>query len=96
MTGSSPRGAAQRSFYCATLAEFREANRDQILGRMARHNSFDLTLAQRNAWLGQAEVLQRALARHAGALYLEFSIPRMGRRIDAVVIIGSVIFVLDF
>jgi hypothetical protein len=96
MTGSSPRGAAQRSFYCATLAEFREANRDQILGRMARHNSFDLTLAQRNAWLGQAEVLQRALARHAGALYLEFSIPRMGRRIDAVVIIGSVIFVLEF
>ena len=31
-----------------------------------------------------------------GALYLEFTVPRMGRRIDAVVIIGPVIFVLEF
>jgi hypothetical protein len=30
------------------------------------------------------------------AAAFEFTIPRMGRRIDAVVIIGSVIFVLEF
>ena len=88
--------AAQRSFYSATLAEFCAADRDQIFGRMARENSFDLTLAQRDAWLEQAEILQRVLIHHTGALYLEFSIPRMGRRIDALVIIGSVIFVLEF
>jgi hypothetical protein len=49
---------------------------------MARENPFDLTLAQRDAWLEQAEILQLVLAHHAGALYLEFSIPRMSRRID--------------
>jgi len=96
VTGPSPRAAAQRSFYCATLAEFCAADCDQIFGRMARQNPFDLTPAQRDAWLGQAGILQRVLARHTGALYLEFSIPRMGRRIDAVVIIGPVIFVLEF
>ena len=63
---------------------------------MARRNDFDLTGTQRDAWLEEAEILQRVLARHAGALYLEFTIPRMGRRIDAVVIIGPVIFVLEF
>jgi hypothetical protein len=31
-----------------------------------------------------------------GALFLEFSIPRMGRRIDAVLIIGAVVFAVEF
>lgn len=63
---------------------------------MARQNPFDLTLPQRDAWLEQADILRHVLAHHTGALYLEFSIPRMGRRIDAIVIIGPVIFVLEF
>ncbi len=63
---------------------------------MVRRNDFDLTGTQRGAWLEQAEILKRVLARHQGALYLEFTIPRMGRRIDALVIIGPVIFVLEF
>ncbi len=63
---------------------------------MARQNDFDLTGTQRDAWLEQATILARALARHAGSIYLEFTIPRMGRRIDAVVILGPVIFVLEF
>ncbi len=63
---------------------------------MARRNDFDLTGTQRDAWLEQALVLQRVLAHHRGAIYLEFTIPRMGRRVDALVIIGPVIFVLEF
>src|SRR5437879_13035458 len=63
---------------------------------MARRNDFDLTGTQRDAWLEEAEVLRRVVARHTGAIYLEFSIPRMGRRIDALVIIGPVTFVLEF
>jgi len=31
-----------------------------------------------------------------GSLYLEFDIPRMGRRIDAVVLNGPVVFVVEF
>ena len=90
------RAAAQRSYYSGTLTEFCAADRNEIFARMARRNDFDLTGTQRDAWLEEAEILQRALARHTGALYLEFTIPRMGRRIDAVVIIGPVIFVLEF
>jgi hypothetical protein len=63
---------------------------------MARRNDFDLTGTQRDAWLEQAEILQRVLRPYRGAIYLEFTIPRMGRRIDALVIIGPVIFVLEF
>ncbi len=63
---------------------------------MALRNDFDLTGTQRDSWLEQAEVLQRVLVPYRGAIYLEFTIPRMGRRIDALVLIGPVIVVLEF
>lgn len=88
--------AARRSYYSAPLAEFWAADRDEIFGRMARQNDFDLTGTQRAAWLEQTDILARVLAGRVGAIYLEFTIPRMGRRIDAVVIIGSVVFVFEF
>jgi hypothetical protein len=95
VTGAPP-AAAQRAYYSATLAEFRAARLDEIVGRMARHHDFDLTGAQRDAWLAQGVLLQQVLPGQAGAIYLEFTIPRMGRRIDAVVLVGAVIFVLEF
>jgi len=51
-----PRAAVRRSYYSATLAEFCATDRVEILGQMARQNRFDLTLAQRDAWLEQAEI----------------------------------------
>jgi len=36
------------------------------------------------------------LASFSGDIFFEFSIPRMGRRIDVVVIIGPLIFVIEF
>ena len=96
MDRTSLRAAGRRSFYSARIAEFCTADRDQIFARMALENPFDLTLPQRAAWLSEAEILQRVLGRHTGTLYLEFSIPRMGRRIDALAIIGPVVFVLEF
>lgn len=95
MTGF-PRAAAQRAYYSGTLRDFCAADRDAIFGRLARQNDFDLTTSQREAWLEQSTILQNVLSHQAGAIYLEFIIPRMGRRIDAVVIIGAVIFVLEF
>jgi hypothetical protein len=95
VTGSV-RAAAQRAYYSATLTEFCAADPDVIFGRLARQNDFDLIATQRDAWLEQARILQVALSRYAGSIYLEFTIPRMGRRVDAIIIIGSVIFVLEF
>jgi hypothetical protein len=88
--------AARRSYYAGTLAAFCTADRDAIFAQMARQNDFDLTGTQRHAWLEQAAILQTVLARYTGSIYLEFTIPRMGRRIDAVVIIGAVILVIEF
>jgi hypothetical protein len=41
-------------------------------------------LEQRDAWLTQIEILQAALAEIKGAILLEFNVPRIGSRLDAV------------
>jgi hypothetical protein len=52
---------------------------------------------QRDAWLEQIHILRAVFAeRVAGSIYLEYVIPRLGRRIDAVVLLGAVVFVIEF
>jgi len=59
-------------------------------------NQFSLEQTQRDAWLVEIQILKEVLSSYEGSIYFEYSIPRMGQRIDAVVIIGPVIFVLEF
>jgi hypothetical protein len=51
---------------------------------------------QRDAWQQEVEILQNALAGLDGTLFLEFDVPRLGSRIDAVLISGSAIFPIEF
>ena len=86
----------KREYYSDSIAVFLNANPDEILGRMARENDFQLEQTQRDAWIKQISILQKALANREGKIYFEYSIPRMGKRIDVVLLIGPVIFVLEF
>jgi hypothetical protein len=40
--------------------------------------------------------LQKALVDRNGGIYFEYSIPRLGKRIDVVLLIGPVVFILEF
>lgn len=51
---------------------------------------------QREAWGEEISFLQKNLVGLSGTLYLEFSIPRMGSRVDVVLLIGPVVFVVEF
>ena len=86
----------QRAWYRAAIADFTEASPTEVLGRVAAVNPFVLQQTQRDAWLVQTSILQRELRGLSGAIFLEYSIPRMGRRIDAVLVIGSILFVVEF
>jgi len=85
-----------RYFYKSTLSHFATADQAAILGQMAAVNSFDLTPQQRDAWVDQIQCLKAGLAGHNGDIYFEYSIPRMGRRVDTIVLIGPAIFVVEF
>ena len=91
-------GTMNRAFYSNTISEFLNTSDEEIIGVLALNNQFTLEQTQRDAWLEEIRILKTVLEnyRNEGAIYLEFSIPRMGQRIDAVLLIGSVIFVLEF
>jgi hypothetical protein len=96
-TPGSPRSAASsRAWFSASIAEFLQTQPDAVVGRLATNSDFTLLLTQKDAWLAQIGFLQAHLVGLSGSLFLEFNIPRMGRRIDTVLLIGPVVFVLEF
>jgi hypothetical protein len=86
----------KRDFYSATISEFRDSSPEEILGRLALNNPFSLEINQRRAWVEEISILKAALNGRKGVISFEYSIPRMGKRVDLVLIIGAVIFVLEF
>jgi hypothetical protein len=69
---------------------------DTIVGRLTSNSDFSVLPDQRDAWLEEIRLLQTHLVGLPGSVFLEFNIPRMGRRIDAVLLINSIVFVLEF
>ena len=86
----------KREYYSDSLGNFKKATSNEIFGLLATNNNFALEQTQRDAWLEEINILQEILNPYQGSIYLEYSIPRMGKRIDALIIIGPVIFVLEF
>lgn len=86
----------KRYYYCDTIANFLETTTTEVVGRLSISNNFALLQTQRDAWVAEVEILQKLLGPYDGSIYFEYSIPRMGRRIDVVLLIGPVIFVLEF
>ena len=86
----------RREYYSATIANFLRSTPNEILGELVKNNDFALEQTQRDAWLEEINILQKTLQPYKGSIYFEYSIPRMGKRIDVVVITGSTIFVLEF
>ena len=87
-----------RAFYSNSISNFLDSSVEEIIGILALNNQFGLKQTQRDAWLEEIKILSTVLTpyKNLGSIYLEFSIPRMGQRIDAILLIGSVIFVLEF
>ena len=86
----------KRAYYSDSISIFLKTSTEEILGKLALHSDFSLEQTQRNAWLAEINILRKILSPRQGTIYFEYSIPRMGRRIDVVLIIGPVIFVLEF
>src|SRR5262249_26822265 len=86
----------RRDFYSGQISEFRNFTADEILGKLAASNPFSLEVTQRTAWSEEISILKKVLAEKEGFISFEYSIPRMGKRIDVILIIGAVIFVLEF
>jgi len=86
----------KREYYSSSIIQFVKSNANEIIGELTRNSDFDLGQNQRDAWVEEIIILQKVLVSYSGSVYFEYSIPRMGRRIDVVLIIGPAVFVLEF
>ncbi|MGQ0511916.1 MAG: DUF2075 domain-containing protein [Betaproteobacteria bacterium] len=85
-----------RAWYQAPIDGFLRSDPKTVLGQLAERGEFDLVLSQRDAWLVEITTLRGELKGLTGTLLLEYSIPRMGSRIDAVLVVGPAVFVIEF
>jgi len=85
-----------REYYSDTIDNFLKSSTETILGILVSNTDYALIHTQRNAWIAEIEILRNVLHSYHGSIYFEYAIPRMGRRIDVVLLINSVIFVLEF
>ena len=67
-----------------------------ILGELTSNHEFSLEEQQKNSWIIQINLLKGWLREISGEIIFEYSIPRMGKRIDCVVISKSVVFAIEF
>src|SRR5712692_5998592 len=86
----------KRDYYSDSIANFLTASTNEILGTLARNSGFAIEQTQRDAWLEEIRILKNVLRNTDGSIYFEYSIPRMGKRIDTVLLIGPALFVLEF
>ena len=86
-----------RFYYQNSIAGLLADSEDTILGALARSNTFDLVDLQRNAWLYEIRHLKDMLRTESvGQIVFEYSIPRLGKRIDVVLLLHGIVFVLEF
>lgn len=86
----------KREYYSDSISNFLSSSTDEIIGKLTISSSFPDTLEQRTAWVEEIEILRPVLRPYGGGIHFEYSIPRMGERIDVLLVIGPVIFVLEF
>ena len=87
----------KRSFYSDSIANFLEEDPSLVLGKLTAASSYDDTSEQKNAWQDQIRHLQDILSPfRRGHILFEYSIPRIGRRVDNIIILDGIIFVIEF
>lgn len=93
-----PQCLRRRAYYAARIGDFRAHHDDTIIAALVNASSFAVEPAQRDAWSEQVAAMRQALAGwdETGLIAFEFAVPRMGKRIDVLVVGGGAVFVLEF
>lgn len=92
-------GKSPRCLYDSSIAEFLDETNDAIFGKIDKGYHGETLTTSKDAWEGEIDILQRALAPWKdsdGRIIFEYDIPRLGKRIDVVLLLQGIIFCLEF
>ena len=85
------------AFYKNSIHNFLSQTENEIFGMIASGDRYDTVAAQKDAWIEQISILKRALAyAPCGSILFEYTLPRVGGRIDNILLIKNTVFVLEF
>lgn len=87
-----------RSYYSATINEFLLQSTNSILGIIhSNDTSAETTIQQSNTWKKEIEILKEQLKNFKeGRIIFEYTIPRMGKRVDVVLLYKNIVYLLEF
>lgn len=87
-----------RTYYSAPISDFLRQPVAEILGNIHLNDiSAETTIQQSNTWELEVEILKDQLRGFdGGRVIFEYTIPRMGKRVDVVVLYRSIVFLLEF
>jgi hypothetical protein len=87
----------QRAYYLNIIKGFCRQTPNEILGEITRNNQFALEQNQRNTWIYEITLLQNVLGNFLeGFIAFEYTIPRIGDRIDTVFLYKGVVYLIEF
>lgn len=88
-----------RCLYIASFKGFLEQNPLAVLGLLHNNYHGDALTTTDDAWMGEIEILQKVLIpwkEENAQIIFEYEIPRLGKRIDVVLLLRGIIFCLEF
>lgn len=87
-----------RAYYSASISQFLMQSEKEIFGTILENcDSFETTIQQRNTWQQEISILKKQLQNLTnGRVIFEYTIPRMGKRVDIVVLYNNIVFLMEF
>lgn len=90
---------SSRCLFDSNLKTFLEKEQKTIFGELCDKYHGDALTTTREAWLKEIEILQKVLIpwkESDGRIVFEYDIPRLGKRLDVVLLLKGIIFCLEF
>lgn len=90
--------ASLRYYYSNSISDFLDQESEEIVGKLTLASPHKVDNETKGSWLDEISVMKSILPQYAGrgSVYFEYSIPRMGRRVDIILLIDGLVFVLEF
>ena len=88
-----------RCLYNSSFNEFIKADSSVIFGTLCDRYHGEALTTTREAWKGEISIMKDIISRCSisdGEIIFEYDIPRLGKRIDVVLLVGGIIFCLEF
>lgn len=87
-----------RCLYSSRISDFLKENSESILGKLHENYNGNLQSTQTEAWIDEIKMAKDMLSSidKDGDIIFEYDIPRLGKRIDLVLLLNGIIFCLEF